>query len=157
MILPERIAYLGLVTKRRGSSRSTAASTGTLPLETGLPGAGGELFDLSAVRAKKRLDDYQTKIARVLDANRRAIGRLYGSGALFTRAGTRAGRDLLLAHQHLLRVVSLLDRLSDGGHIPAPRTQLQILAVYAELDQLLERTSELTARSGSYLARPRGE
>ncbi|MHB8879588.1 MAG: hypothetical protein ACYC8T_38330, partial [Myxococcaceae bacterium] len=93
----------------------------------------------------------------VLDSNRKAIGRLYTSGALFSRQGARAGRDLLLAHQHLLKVVSLLNRLGDAGEVPSPRQPAEIDAVYRELDLLLERTGELTDRTGHYLARLRGE
>ena len=40
---------------------------------------------------------------------------------MFTKHGTRAGRDLLLAHEHLLRVVSLVNRLGNEGDVPAPR------------------------------------
>ncbi len=114
-------------------------------------------MNLEEVRAQRRLGGYQDKIAQVLDSNRRAIGRLHSTGALFSRQGARAGRDLLLAHQHLLRVVSLLNRLSDVGEVPAPRKPIEVDAVYQELDQLLGRTSELTSKTGHYLARLRGE
>lgn len=115
------------------------------------------MVELAEVRAQRRLGEYREKIRRVLDSNQRAIGRLYTSGALFSKQGVRAGRDLLLAHEHLLRVMSLLTRLSDSGDVPAPRTAAQVNAVYAELDDLLEQTSDLTARTGTYLARLRGE
>jgi hypothetical protein len=66
---------------------------------------------------------------------------------LVTREGTRAGRDLLLAHQLLLRVVTLLERLSHQGDIPAPRRAAEVDEIFGELDLLLERTGELTART----------
>ncbi len=115
------------------------------------------MVNLSEVRAQRRLATYQAKISAVLDSNRRAIGRLYATGALFTRQGARAGRDLLLAHQHLLKVVSLLGRLSHSGAAPAPRRPTEVNAVYRELDALLDRTSELTSRTGHFLARLRGD
>lgn len=110
------------------------------------------MVELDEFRARRRLSEYRARIARVLDSNRRAIGRLHSSGALFSRQGVRAGRDLLLAHEHLLRVMTLLDKLSTGE---ARRTRVE--AVYAELEALLERTSELTVKTGTYLARLRGE
>lgn len=115
------------------------------------------VIDLADARARRRLARYGEKVNRVLEANRQAIGRLYTSGALFSHQGAKAGRDLLRAHQHMLRVVSLLDRLMDGGEVPAPRRHEEICAVYEELDALLDRTSLLTTRTGSYLARLRGE
>ncbi len=115
------------------------------------------VIQLSDVRARRRLSIYQEKIHAVLASNRQAIGRLYTSGALFTRRGAKAGRDLLLAHQHLLRVVALINQLGDRGDVPAPKTPVKIDAVYRELDALLDRTNELTHRTGHYLARLRGE
>lgn len=112
------------------------------------------VVDLGQVRAKRRLLAYQNKICRALDSNRRSIGRLYATGLLFSYEGSRAGRDLLLAHQHLLKVVALLDRLRAS---PATRSPTAANAAYRELDLLLERTGELTSRTGHYLARLRGE
>jgi hypothetical protein len=116
-----------------------------------------EVVDLSEIRAQLRLVAYQEKIARVLESNRRAIGRLYATDALFTHQGARAGRDLLLAHQHLLKVVGLLNRLSNAGDVPAPRQTKEVDEVYKELDALLDRTNELTNKTGHFLARLRGE
>ena len=65
--------------------------------------------------------------------------------------GQRLGRDLLLAHQHLLKVGDLLARL---GERP-PRRGGDAEALYAEVQGLLARTSELTARSDLLLARQR--
>lgn len=118
---------------------------------------GAVVIPLADVRAQRRLRAYHQKIADVLESNRAAIGRLYTSGALFSRQGARAGRDLLLAHQHLLKVLRLLQRLSNAGEVPAPRRPAEIDAVYRELDALLDRTTELTSRTGNYLAKLRGE
>ena len=115
------------------------------------------VVQLADFRAQRRLDAYREQISSVLSSNRRAIAHLYTTGALFTRQGSRAGRDLLLAHQHLLKVASLLEQLSNTGDVPAPRRPRETNALYRELDLLLDRTSALTRRTGHYLARLRGE
>ena len=106
---------------------------------------------LAEARARTRHEDYQARLAQILADNKRAIGRLYSTGALFTKEGTRAGRDLLLAHQHLLKVVGLLDRLAHQGDVPAPLTEAGMGEVYAELDTLFSRTDELRQRTGELL------
>lgn len=106
------------------------------------------VVSLHEARLAQRLKGYRERLAKVLAGNKKAIGRLYTTGLLFSRDGSRAGRDLLLAHQHLLRVVTLLDRLSHSGDIPAPRKPSEVDAIFVELDLLLERTGELTERTG---------
>jgi hypothetical protein len=118
---------------------------------------GAAVIDLAEVRTLRRVAAYQRKIAHVLDSNRRAIARLFSTGALFSRQGARVGRDLLLAHQHMLRVVALLHKLSQGGQATARRPGPEAEAVFDELDQLLDRTTILTHRTGDYLARLRME
>ncbi len=116
------------------------------------------VIDLASERGRRRLGEYERKILAVIDSNRRALGRLYATGLLFTRQGSRAGRDLLLAHQHLLKVVDLLGQLSDWGDVGAaselrePPRGAEIVALYEELDSLLERTNQLTTRTGDFLA-----
>jgi hypothetical protein len=141
----DRLQYprASVSTRRRKSGRldpSQAAGVEARPL--------ADVVMLDDIRALRRIALYQEKIGRVADANRRAIGRLHSTGALFTAEGTRAGRDLLLAHQHLLKVMALLSELA--ARVGAPRRGG---AVYRELDHLLVRTSKLTRRTGSYLAR----
>ena len=109
--------------------------------------APSAVVSLTEARLARRLITYRERLNRVVGANKRAVGRLYNSGLLFTKDGSRAGRDLLLAHQHLLRVVTLLDRLSHEGDIPAPRKQSEVDSIFVELDLLLQRTSDLTERT----------
>jgi len=113
------------------------------------------VVDFVKVRSRRRVKLYESKIAKVVESNRRVIGRLFSSGALFTRQGTRVGRDLLLAHQHLLRVVSLMHRLTGAPTPPSRRRAARPVDVFRELDELLERTSDLTHRTGDYLAKLR--
>src|SRR4051812_42462950 len=96
------------------------------------------VVSLADAREQRRLLTYREKMDRVMESNRCALDRLYATGALFSPEGARAGRDLLLAYQHLLKVVSLLSHLADEGVVPAPRTASEVDAVYLELDTLLE-------------------
>jgi hypothetical protein len=107
---------------------------------------------LTDLRVARRLRDYREKLKRGITYNRRAIGKLYVSGTLFTKAGTRAGRDLLTAHEHLLRVLSLLDRMEHVGDVPAPHSEREVSAVFHELDTLLGQTETLNDRTGEVLA-----
>lgn len=107
------------------------------------------VFSLEEARLHKRLKTYRDRLDRVLAANQHAITRLFQTGSLFTKEGTRAGRDLLLAHQHLLRVVTLLDRLSQTGDVPAPKQAPEVDAIFGELDDLLEKTGQLTEKTGA--------
>ncbi len=92
-----------------------------------------------------------TRCQAVDDVNRKSLGRLFQTSMIFTRQGARLGRDLLLAHQHLLRVSDLLSRLAD---LPdASHDDADAVSLYDEAQTLLARTAELTARSGLVLAR----
>jgi hypothetical protein len=113
-----------------------------------------EVIELGKVRNQRRLIAYQTRISRALESNRRSIGRLYTTGLIFSAEGSRAGRDLLLAHQNLLKVMSLLNRLRST---PLGNDPLGAIEAYRQLDSLLEKTGELTHRTGHYLSRLRGE
>ena len=115
------------------------------------PTALAELVSLAEVRQARRLQTYRLRLDRVLKGNRRALERLFASGTLFTRQGARAGRDLLLAHEHLLKVLTLLDRLEHQGDVPAPRAAEAVDRVFEELDTLLRRTTELGAHTASLL------
>lgn len=117
------------------------------------PVVPSNVVNLCQAREERRVLSYREKMNRVLESNRGALERLYATGALFSKDGARAGRDLLLAHQHLLKVVSLLEHLADEGAVPPPRRLDAVEAIYTELDALLARTSTLTQRTGHFLAR----
>lgn len=110
------------------------------------------VVDFGKARDAHRLREFQARCRDVDDVNRGALSRLFQSGMIFTRAGARLGRDLLLAHQHLLRVSELLARI---GELPDPGADDGAEALYAQAQQLLARTSELAARCGAVLARGR--
>jgi hypothetical protein len=107
------------------------------------------VIDLARVREERRLEEYQCRTRQVLEANKRALARLFQSGVIYSRAGSRLARDLLLAHQHLLKVGELLARL---GEMDSPE-RFDADAVYGEVHALLSRNTALCARSDGILAR----
>lgn len=107
-------------------------------------------MDLAHARDARRLRDFQERCRTVDEVNRRALSQLFQTGVIFTRRGARLGRDLLLAHQHLLRVSDLLARIAE---LPDGAADGEAAALYDEAQALLARTAELTARSSLVLAR----
>jgi hypothetical protein len=108
------------------------------------------VVDLARARDARRLRELQARCKGVDEVNRKALARLFHTGLVFTRAGARLGRDLLLAHQHLLRAGDLLARIAE---LPADAADAEAAALYDEAQGLLARTAELTARTGVVLAR----
>jgi phosphate uptake regulator len=111
--------------------------------------AATPVVDLATARSARRLRELQARCRAVDETNRKSLVRLFQTGLVYTRQGARLGRDLLLAHQHLLRVADLLARICEAdGAGPGETT-----ALYDEAQGLLARTAELTARTGLVLAR----
>ena len=110
--------------------------------------AAPPVVDLAQARDARRLRELQERCGAVDEVNRKSLGRLFQTGLVFTRAGARLGRDLLLAHQHLLRVSDLLARMVD-----VPEGAEDAAALYDEAQALLARTSALAVRCGDVLAR----
>jgi hypothetical protein len=107
------------------------------------------VIQLARAREARQLAEYQRRTRQVIDANKRALARLFQSGVIYSRVGARLARDLLLAHQHLLKVGDLLTRLAE---VESPE-RFDAQAVYEEVQALLSRTTTLTARSEGVLAR----
>lgn len=110
--------------------------------------AAPPVVDLARARDARKVRELQARCKGVDEVNRKALGRLFQTGLVFTRAGARLGRDLLLAHQHLLRASDLLARIAE-----LPVDAVDAEALYHEAQALLARTVELTARTGVVLAR----
>ena len=110
------------------------------------------VVDLSSVRALRRRELAERRVRASMDENRAALSRLFSSGLIFTQKGARAGRDLLLAHQSLLKVVDLFARLVEPSSRGDDTLKLRAEEVFAHLDAQLARTSQLTARTGEFLA-----
>lgn len=108
------------------------------------------MVDLARARDARRLRELIARCAAVDEVNRKSLARLFQTGLVYTRQGARLGRDLLLAHQHLLRVSDLLARIAE---LPDGPDGGGATALYDEAQALLARTAELTARSHVILAR----
>jgi hypothetical protein len=132
--------------KTRGTLRRQGARKGK--------GASG-VVDLAMAREEREIRDSRFRVHKVVESNRRALSRLFESGLVFTRAGARACRDLLLAHLYLLKVQDLFARIdaleAEAGKKKRPSREA--VKMYLELQGLLEKTSQLTARGDGLLAR----
>src|ERR671936_1937756 len=110
------------------------------------------VVDLSSVRAHKRRELAERRVRAAVDENRAALARLFSSGLIFTQKGARAGRDLLLAHQALLRTADLFARLVEPSARDDAALKHRAEEVFAHLDAQLARTAQLTARTGEFLS-----
>ena len=110
------------------------------------------VVDLSSVRAQKRRELAERRVRSAVDDNRAALARLFSSGLIFTQKGARAGRDLLLAHQALLRSADLFARLVEPSARDDAALKHRAEEVFAHLDSQLARTAQLTARTGEFLS-----
>src|SRR5512140_1115584 len=91
--------------------------------------AAPPVVDLAQARDARRLRELVARCQNVDDVNRKSLARLFQSGLVFTRQGARLGRDLLLAHQHLLRVSDLLARIAE---LPEDAAEGDASALYDE-------------------------
>ena len=110
------------------------------------------VVDLSSVRTLKRRELAERRVRVAMEENRAALARLFASGLIFTQKGARAGRDLLLAHQALLKVVDLFARLLEPSSRDDHALKTRADEVFAHLDAQLARTAQLTARTGDFLS-----
>ncbi len=110
------------------------------------------VVDLSSVRAQRRREMAERRVRDAMDENRGALSRLFATGLIFTQKGARAGRDLLLAHQALLRSADLFARLLEPSARNDAALKHRAEELFAHLDSQLARTAQLTARTGEFLA-----
>lgn len=100
------------------------------------------MVDLAEARDARRLRELGERCTAVDGCARRMLSRLFQCGAIFTRQGSRLGRDLLLSHQHLLRAAALVGRVGDGDGAAPDETD----ALYREAAALVERSSQIVER-----------
>ncbi len=103
------------------------------------------VISLGLERNLRKLKQNRDQLFAILSNHRSALTRLFETGVIFHREGSRAGRDLLLAHDLLLQVLDLLDTLSENENSPDRVNQLK------KLERMLTRTSALTARTSEKL------
>ena len=109
------------------------------------------IVDLAAVRQQHRRLLAERRVRAVLEENRAALTRLFASGLIFTQTGSRNGRDLLGAHQALLKLVDLTARL-DEAEASGGRRERELDEVFRLIDVQLTRTIQLTVRTGEFLS-----
>ena len=114
--------------------------------------APAPVVDLSSVRAQRRRELAERRVRASMDENRAALSRLFSTGLIFTQKGARAGRDLLLAHQALLKVVDLFARLVDPSARDDAALKVRAEEAFQHLDAQLARAAQLTARTGEFLS-----
>src|SRR5207237_8090167 len=95
------------------------------------------VVDLSSVRAQRRREHAEMRVRDAIDENRAALSRLFATGLIFTQKGARAGRDLLLAHQTLLRTADLFARLVEPSARDGAALQPRAEEDFAQLDAQL--------------------
>jgi hypothetical protein len=110
------------------------------------------VVDLSSVRTLRRREVADRRVREAMEDNRAALSRLFSTGLIFTQKGARAGRDLLLAHQALLKVLDLFTRLGNVTGREDHGLNVRAEEVFAHLDAQLARTAQLTARTGEFLS-----
>jgi len=110
------------------------------------------IVDLSSVRVRRRQELAERRVRAAMAENRAALSRLFSSGLIFTQKGSRAARDLLLAHQALLKVVDLFTRLGEQSAGDDFGLKHRAEEVFKSLDAQLARTAQLTARTGEFLS-----
>ncbi|HEY3447310.1 MAG TPA: hypothetical protein VGK67_13145 [Myxococcales bacterium] len=111
-----------------------------------------EVVDLSRERERRRLRSYRARARSLLDANKRALTKLFTTGTLYTRHGARAGRELLGTYQHLLRVDEVLARLADLESVQGTMKGREARRLLTELDTLVKRSKLLSSHADDLLA-----
>ena len=105
-----------------------------------------DVISLGLERNLRKLRSNRDQLFAILQNHRSALTRLFDTGVIFHREGSRAGRSLLLAHELLHQVLDLLDEISDGDP-PSPERSRKL----QKLSQLLARTSAITAKTSEKL------
>jgi hypothetical protein len=111
--------------------------------------ARSAVVDLAQARDARRLRDLGDRCRKIDESARRNLSRLFHCGSIFTRHGSRLGRDLLLSHQCLLKAATLIGRATDCDEsAPAEADSL-----YQEAAALVERSNEIVLRCEAACAR----
>jgi hypothetical protein len=108
-----------------------------------------DVIDFSTAKERQRLCRYRERAQSVLAQNRSALQRLYETGLIFTRHGTRVGRDLLQIQQHLLKAVDILNRAPRSDDEGFEGRLIEGEALFVQVEELLKKTATLTERNRS--------
>lgn len=104
--------------------------------------ARSAVVDLAHARDARRLRELGERCESLDECTRRIVSRLFQCGTIFTRHGSRLGRELLLSHQQLLRASALIGRAGECDE-SAPE---ECDALYQEAAALVERSHQIVVR-----------
>jgi hypothetical protein len=111
--------------------------------------ADAEVIDFGTARERQLLIRYRGRAQDVIAQNRQALQELYDSGMIFTRHGTKVGRDLLQAHRNLLRIVDMLKKAPKCEENGVIGRLVAGEALFVEVEALLAKTNDITQRNKS--------
>lgn len=104
------------------------------------------VISLGLERDMRKLRANREQLYAVLNNHRQALTRLFETGVIFHRQGVKAGRDLLLAHELLHRVLDMLDELGNDDLKGEEKTKIML-----RVQRDLNRASLITTRTGEKL------
>ncbi len=111
----------------------------------------GKVLDLRQARDRRALRAWRAKVQGVQNSNKRSLSRLFATGAIYTRQGARAGREMLGTHQKLLKLNTLLGRLGELFDDEDAEAE-DVKALVGEIEVLYLKAREAVTRSDSLVA-----
>jgi len=111
--------------------------------------SNADVIDFDAARERRLLLRYRERAQAVLLQNKEALQKLYETGMIFTRHGTRVGRELLEAHRHLLKVVDMVKKAPKSDEEGTLGRLIEGEALFGRIEKLLEKTSAITQKNKS--------
>ncbi len=105
---------------------------------------------LDEVRERRRCEKCRGRVSNVLELNRSVLRRLFETGLVFTRTGSRIGRELLQCQHQLLRAGDELKRGSEPG-TKGKGARHSLARLLVRVEALLEKALETTRRHESLL------
>lgn len=106
---------------------------------------------LAHERERRQLRAYRDRAEALLDANKKALAKLFTTGTLFTKQGARAGRELLATYTHLLKVSEVLGKLAALEAETGSVRSREARRLLAELDSLIRKSKLLSTHADDLL------
>jgi hypothetical protein len=106
------------------------------------------VINFSALKTVRQLKQNRDVLVTVVTNLRAMLQKLFESGLIYAREGSRIGRDLLLAQEHLSEVLDALDGLpedTDERRDEAKRIQATLAEVAALTQSAAEGVQKLRA------------
>ncbi|MFM2152661.1 MAG: hypothetical protein RL199_1096 [Pseudomonadota bacterium] len=109
-----------------------------------------QVVPLEEARERRRCEKCRGRLSSVLELNRSVLRRLFETGLVFTRTGSRIGRELLQCQHQLLRAGDELKRGSESG-TQRRGARHSLARLLERVEALLEKALETTRRHESLL------